>query len=279
MRPVILNSPQGASATVYPHGAHVTAWHTASGKQWLYLSSRAVFSEGKSIRGGVPIIFPQFNERGPGPRHGFARTACWELAEPVQTSADSTRCVFQLRDSPQTQGVWPHRFAARYQVTLTDGSLALELAITNTDTSAFTFTGALHTYVAISALENVTLQGLGGKQYWNNDGSDFSQRHLQQEQRLTFSDALDRVYFAAHEPLLLADGHESLQITQSGFHDVVVWNPGREAAQGMSDMGRGEYQNMLCVEAAQIDEPVTLLPGGCWIGMQRLSDCTHAGAP
>jgi hypothetical protein len=29
--------------------------------------------------GGVPVIFPQFNVRGPGLRHGFARVSNWRL--------------------------------------------------------------------------------------------------------------------------------------------------------------------------------------------------------
>jgi glucose-6-phosphate 1-epimerase len=275
MQPIIITTPQGASATIYPYGAHLTSWRTLRGKEWLYLSSQAVFEEGKSIRGGVPIIFPQFNERGPGPRHGFARTSYWELIDPLYTSADRTQCTFRLCSSHVTQTKWPYQFEARYQITLADDSLELNLAIINTDTKPFTFTAALHTYVAISALQNVAVTGLGGKSFWTNNGSAFDHRDIQQADNLTFTDALDRVYFAVHEPLNLTDNRESLQIAQSGFNDVVIWNPGKEAAKGMSDMADDEYQAMLCVEAAQIDKPVTLMPGDKWVGVQRLSDCTR----
>jgi glucose-6-phosphate 1-epimerase len=274
MQPIIISTTRGASAAIYPYGAHLTSWKTARGKQWLYLSSQAVFKEGKSIRGGVPVIFPQFNERGSGPRHGFARTSFWELIEPAHSSAGSTHCAFRLRNSRETQTAWPHLFEARYQVTLADDSLELGLKIVNTDTKPFTFTAALHTYVAISALKNVALQGLGGKSFWNNDGSDFDHRRIQPANILAFTDALDRVYFDVTESLQLTDNNQSLNISQSGFNDVVVWNPGREAAKGMADMADREYQSMLCVEAAQIDKPVTLLPGAEWVGVQRLSDCT-----
>lgn len=278
MQKIQLTARHGASAEIYPYGAHLTSWKTARGREWLYLSSQALFEKGKSIRGGVPIIFPQFNERGPGPRHGFARTSVWQLVEPPHSSADNTSCRFQLSDSEETEIAWPHKFTAHYQVTLADASLELCLAITNTDTTAFTFTSALHTYVAISALHNVALQGLGGKSYWDNDGSGFDHRNVQRDNELTFTDALDRVYFDVKAPLILADTDERLQISQAGFSDVVVWNPGKESAKKMSDMAASEYQSMVCVEAAQIDRPVTLSPGEQWMGVQRLADVSRAPA-
>jgi D-hexose-6-phosphate mutarotase len=39
---------------VYLHGAHVTSWKI-DGQEQLYLSERAIFQEGKAIRGGIPV--------------------------------------------------------------------------------------------------------------------------------------------------------------------------------------------------------------------------------
>ena len=66
-----------ARATVLPYGAHVTSWITADGDERLYLSGRTAYRAGAAIRGGVPVIFPQFSDVGPLPRHGFARTRAW----------------------------------------------------------------------------------------------------------------------------------------------------------------------------------------------------------
>src|SRR5512146_3353582 len=70
---VILHGPDGAQAEVYLHGAQVTSWKAADGLERLFLSERSDFLPGSAIRGGVPVIFPQFNELGPLIKHGFAR--------------------------------------------------------------------------------------------------------------------------------------------------------------------------------------------------------------
>ena len=38
----------------------------------------------------------------------------------------------------------------------------------------------------------------------------------------------------------------------------------------MCDFGDEEYKEMVCVEAAAIDEPVKVKPGASWIGEQTL---------
>ena len=70
---VELRAPDGARATVLLHGGHVVSWVPAGADEQLYLSPKSSFAPGSAIRGGVPVIFPQFNTRGPLQRHGFAR--------------------------------------------------------------------------------------------------------------------------------------------------------------------------------------------------------------
>ncbi|HJW45969.1 MAG TPA: hypothetical protein VJ484_05715, partial [Lysobacter sp.] len=65
-------------AAIATHGAQVLSWQCC-GRERLYLSPRATFTPGQAIRGGVPVIFPQFSDRGSGLRHGFARLYDWEV--------------------------------------------------------------------------------------------------------------------------------------------------------------------------------------------------------
>ena len=75
-----VRAPDGAQATVLLHGGHVVSWIPAGADEQLYLSPAAgleALQSGQAIRGGVPVIFPQFAERGDGMRHGFARVSSW----------------------------------------------------------------------------------------------------------------------------------------------------------------------------------------------------------
>src|SRR5580658_5370860 len=75
----VVSTPM-ADAQIYQHGAHMAHWTPSGQKPVLFVSSKSLFTEGKAIRGGVPIIFPWFGPRSddkPGPMHGFARTALW----------------------------------------------------------------------------------------------------------------------------------------------------------------------------------------------------------
>ena len=78
MPKMVLSTADGARAEIYLHGAHLTSWVPAGGSEALFLSPKAEFVQGSAIRGGVPVIFPQFSDLGPLPKHGFARTLDWE---------------------------------------------------------------------------------------------------------------------------------------------------------------------------------------------------------
>ena len=51
-------------------------------------------------------------------------------------------------------------------------------------------------------------------------------------------------------------------MSQAGFTDVVVWNPGPERAAALPDLELGGYRHMLCIEAEAIGQPITLGPRG-----------------
>ena len=87
---VTLRADDGAVAEVHRHGAHVTSWRPmGDADDRLYLSARSELDGKAAIRGGVPVIFPQFAAEGPLPRHGFARTSLWSLGC-VAREADGT---------------------------------------------------------------------------------------------------------------------------------------------------------------------------------------------
>ena len=266
---VELTAPDGARAIVALHGAQVLSWTPAAGgEEQLYLSPRSGFATGQAIRGGVPVCFPQFSDRGPLPKHGFARTRPWQLVSAEQ-GADDALAVLRLSDDAATRLLWPHAFEAELSVRIAGQTLELELACENRGEEAFEFTAALHSYLRVADIDEASVQGLAGLNYWD------SAAKLEQQQRVNLllpAGELDRIYFGVPGDLLLKDdGERQLTVRHQGFADAVVWNPGAEKCAQLPDMPPEGYRQMLCIEAASIGQPVRLAPGESWAGLQSLT--------
>lgn len=243
----------------------MASWVSAAGVEQLYLSPQSRFEAGQAIRGGVPVIFPQFNTRGALPRHGFARTHAWELLDSV--AADhACSATFALPNSAMIASLWPHTFGCSLQVSLQEDRLTLALTVRNAGDAAFSFQAALHTYLAVGSLQDVVLAGLDGCMY---EDSTQTPPALVQHTALEPLAAIDRIYFDAPTPLQLQTTRGTMVLEQTGFSDVVVWNPGSAAALP-PDLPAYGYQHFVCVEAAQIGKPVMLAPTQVWCGTQTI---------
>lgn len=268
---VVLQAPDGARATVLLHGAHVVSWIPPGADEQLYLSPNSSFAPRAAIRGGVPVIFPQFNARGPLQRHGFARNAVWQWVS-AQQDADKALAVLRLADDDTTRASWPHAFSLELRVSVRAGTLAMALSCENRGDTAFAFTAALHTYLRVQALAATRVHGLADLQY--EDAVAGTVQHQQDEWLLPGGD-LDRVYRGVDRDLLLTEARgpnqRRLQIHQQDFGDAVVWNPGAAKCAALADMPADGYQSMLCIEAARITHPVQLAPGQRWTGLQTLT--------
>jgi len=268
MERVTLTHPSGSRAEVHLHGAHVTSWRTADGVERLFLSRAARFAEGSAIRGGIPVIFPQFADRGRFGRHGFARTLPWRCAG--GSAGGAREALFELEDSVQTRALWPFAFRLGLRVTLEERALAIELTVINRDGSPFEFTAALHSYLRVADVASARVIGLLGTRF--ESGVEGVRDVVEREAEVRFGGELDRVYFDIGRPLELrgASANEVVELRNAGFPDVVLWNPGSEKARGLADLGAGEEREFVCVEAAVVGRPVALQPGARWTGAQFL---------
>mmetsp|Transcript_21825 Transcript_21825/g.68364 ORF Transcript_21825/g.68364 Transcript_21825/m.68364 type:complete len:213 (+) Transcript_21825:182-820(+) len=119
---LVLEHGCGDVAEVYPHGATVTRY-LSGGREVLWVSKSAVWDGKKAIRGGIPVVFPQFGPvaddrvaaADPMAQHGFARTATWDVAETAVTETGACRVVLTLADSDETRAKWPFAFLLRYR--------------------------------------------------------------------------------------------------------------------------------------------------------------------
>jgi glucose-6-phosphate 1-epimerase len=260
---IVLTTPGGARAEIYQHGAHVASWIPANDTERMFLSAKSAFETGAAIRGGVPVVFPQFSQLGPLPKHGLVRTQPWEMLPAADNAA-----TLRIRETEDTRRLWPHAFEAQLTVKLEDASLALGLAVMNTDDRPFTFTCALHTYLRVHDIAQTQIEGLHGRPY--RDAVRGNQNFIEEEAVLRFAGETDRVYHGPAADVIVREPDRALTIRQAGFVDTVVWNPGAQLGATLPDLETDGYRRYVCVEAALADTSVTLEPQATWRGSQIL---------
>lgn len=252
------------------HGGHLLGWRH-DGVEQLFLSARAEYRDGVAIRGGVPICFPQFAGFGPLAKHGFVRTRAWSLLA-AESRADAAVMAFVLDIGADEIAGWPHAVGLVVRYSASAQGLECVLEIENPGATPLSFTGALHTYLAVSDLEAVTLRGLGDLAYTDSARGGEA---VDTETCLRFGPEIDRIYHAA-APVLLQDRARSLGLAMEGFTDTVVWNPGPVKGPALADLAPGDWRRFVCIEAGVIARPVRLPPGEHWRGSQYLIPGAHA---
>ena len=249
-------------AEIYLHGAQVTSWKPAGTDEVLFVSAQSRFEDGKAIRGGIPICFPWFRGKADdakAPAHGVVRTKEWELTGIAQ-DGDAVTVTLATESDEASRRWWPHEFRAEYRVRV-GVQLSLALRVVNTGGSAMRFEEALHTYHRVGDAEQVRVTGLDGTAYLDNmDGN----REKQQSGDVMFRAQTDNAYLDTTEALEVIDPVLGRRIrTEKGnSRTTVAWNPWREGAKALADLGDDEWRGMACVEASNIlSYAVELAPG------------------
>jgi glucose-6-phosphate 1-epimerase len=253
----------GSRIEIAQYGGQLLSWRIADGIERLYAPNSLRQETGRALRGGVPVCFPQFANRGPVMKHGFARLLPWQVMEQNQE-----KIVLALSDNEYTRSIWNYRFDLEQHISFSENALCIELLIKNRDVGSFSFTTALHSYVRVDDVLNVWLLGLKGVQY--EDALQANLLKTEQNDTVIVVDELDRVYHNPPAQLqLMQPEQKTLLIEQEGFTDTVVWNPGALKATELKDMPTADWQYMLCVEASVVGKAVSLAAGQEWRGLQR----------
>ena len=249
---------------VYLHGAHVTRYEPAGEHPVLFMSPKSQFVVGKAIRGGVPVIFPWFGARAghpTAPDHGFARTRDWTV-ESVERIADGAVAVTLASEADgATRESWPHDFLIRQRVVFGE-RFEMTLEVENRSRAPMLFEEALHTYLLVGDVERVSITGLGGATFI--DKTDGMKRKTLAADPFRLTGTTDRVFLDTRSPCTIVDPALGRRITVSknGSATTVVWNPWREKARTMTDLGPEGWRSMLCVEAANAADDALRLDGG-----------------
>ncbi|MDP2762230.1 MAG: D-hexose-6-phosphate mutarotase [Sideroxyarcus sp.] len=254
---------QHALANIALQGAHIATFQPRGEEPVIWLSPQAKFAPGKSIRGGVPICWPWF---GPHPTdsklpgHGFARTVPWELLETRALEDGATFLRFALIETDTTRTQWPHPSTVQLEVTV-GKTLRVELITTNTGAAPFELGEALHTYLQVSDLGNMTIRGLENCEYM--DKVNGSARSTQQN-GIVIESEVDRVYVNTEADCMIEDKglKRAIRIAKQGSKSTIVWNPWTEKAGQMGDFGDNGYRGMVCVESGNaLENAITITPG------------------
>ena len=271
MPTVLLSHASGSSADVYLNGAHVTSWIPAGGREVLFMGKTASFAPGDPIRGGIPVVWPQFANLGALPQHGFARKSEWQLSERSGDADDPSSVKLILTDDHRTRELFPYHFRTELTVSIDEKSLTVKLEAFNTGDEIFSFTSGLHTYIAVADIRESAIRGFTGK--WYLDKTQGGNETKDEAKKMVISDETDRVYLKAPKKVEVEDrgNDRRIQVSATGFKDAVVWNPWAEKVTGFIGLDSEDYLRMICIEAAQIGTPVELKPGASWSGAQTLA--------
>jgi len=234
-----------ASAEIYLHGAHVTSFQPRGAPPVLFLSGESQFDPAKPIRGGIPVIFPWFGPKQGSPEspmHGFARIRPWELESCAAQPDGSVRVALTLAADESL------RLRMVYGI---GRSLSVEMEV-QAGATPLVFEQALHTYLHVGDVRQVTVEGLENAVYV--DKMDGFKEKTQPPEPIRITGETDRVFQNTRSAVVVRDPVLGRTITVEKEHSAstVVWNPWIAKARAMADFGDEEWPSMICVETANV---------------------------
>ena len=142
-------------------GGLITNW-VSEGREILYFDEKRFIDKTKSIRGGIPILFPicgnldipnsLFGKKYmPFMQHGFARDLQWQHCLNEQKNS---LCLI-LQDTEKTKTFYPFNFELKIEVSLKINCLKFIINIQNKTNIEMPINFGLHPYFNISDFKNL----------------------------------------------------------------------------------------------------------------------------
>lgn len=251
-------------ARLTPYGAQLCQW-TPAGQpaSALFLSPRAVFTEGKAIRGGVPVCFPWFGNHPTDrtkPAHGFARTRMWEMADVIADETGQVHVGLRLTDDAATRALWDAEFEASFTISF-GTTLTMTLAVENLGAREIAYESALHTYLHVGDVEQIRISGLEDTPFI--DKVDGRREKRSAADPLALTGDTDRIFAATTAACVVDDPvlRRRIRVEKRGSATTVVWNPGAAKGEAVPDIGEA-WRRFVCVETANCAPHTTQLAPG-----------------
>jgi glucose-6-phosphate 1-epimerase len=233
----------------------------------IWLSDQVAYQRGQSLRGGVPVCWPWFGDliRNPepvrkqfslaqAPAHGLVRGENW-LLEKFDRNNDATRVTLRYPATDLLAGI-----NLRLEISV-GATLQMVLRTTNSSDRSFTFSQALHTYFAIGDIHRTEVRGLETSPYIETLKNWAEKK---QNGPIVFNGETDRIYLHTPESIQIHDPvwQREIHLRSTGSKSAVIWNPWIEKSKRLSQFAPDAWQQMLCVETANVmHDCVNLLPG------------------
>jgi glucose-6-phosphate 1-epimerase len=264
-----------AELLLLAQGAQVVSYTREGDHPLIWLNDHAQFLTGKAVRAGVPVCWPWFGNLAKNPAavqamrggddaptsHGLVRTLDWTL-QGITDTAEGTRIELTLPQAEQGLPGWNHPAALSLTIVMGE-RLQLSLTTRNLGSEALSLSQALHTYFAVSDVRQISVDSVAGLDYMETVGVEDWQQQTQSGP-LEVTGETDRVYLDTPAELAIADRgwNRRIVLTPIGSHTAVIWNPWMDRAAHLEDMADEGWQQMFCVETANVlDDIVTLAPG------------------
>ena len=149
-------------------GGLVTEWRS-EGKELLYFDLERFLDKDKSIRGGIPILFPICGDLSEDysiagkkyllKQHGFARDLPWSIS----LIKDKSGIRLKLIETDYSRSQFPFFFTLIMDVQLKEKSLQISVKIYNQSKDSMPFSFGLHPYFQVSNLQKIKIDGLPEK--------------------------------------------------------------------------------------------------------------------
>jgi len=262
----------GSELLVAQQGAQILSYQQAEQPPLIWLSPQAAYQRGQSVRGGVPLCWPWFGDlrRNPqavqahfhleqAPAHGLVRTLDWELLG-IEEEDDAVTLRFAYDTRTQPLEGWPRDAGLTFVIRLAQ-DLGMSLETHNRGNTPLTLSQALHSYFAVSDVRQVKVEGLQACRYIDTL-QDWQE--LRQQDDLRFSAETDRIYLDTAARLSIIDPGwgRRIHLDSRGSRSAVLWNPWIDKARRLSQFPDDAWQNMLCIETANVLEDVVQLNAG-----------------
>lgn len=260
------------TAELYLQGAHLTQWRPAAQEPVLFLSSRSAYVPGKAIRGGVPIIFPWFGAPETSPvhppqgsaSHGFARIWPWTLRF-AGLAGDDLHLSLTLDHNERLHALGFDFLQLGVDITL-GRTLTIRLSTALPGASMqpdpFLMEEALHAYLHVGSIEQVSIEGLAGTEFL--DKTDNLLAKVQAEPELRFAGEIDRPYLDTSKSVILHDEvlRRDIVLTKTHSQTTVIWNPAAALTAKLPDLAPDDWRSFVCMETANAAKnAVHLRPG------------------